>query len=175
MVLYRRNRVAGGTYFFTVTLRNRSSDLLVRRIADLRDAFRVVRNQRPFTLDAIVVLPDHLHALWTLPEGDTDYSGRWRAIKSRFTRNLLQAGIELVRDPRGESRLWRRRFWEHTIRDDRDYQRHVDYIHWNPVKHGFVLNPTDWRYSSIHRFIRQGLLPAHWSGTVTKNAGYYGE
>jgi putative transposase len=87
MVLYRRNRVAGGTYFFTVTLRDRSSDVLVRHVGLLRDAFRSVRTERPFTIDAIVILPDHLHAMWTLPEGDADYSGRWRAIKSRFTRD----------------------------------------------------------------------------------------
>jgi len=131
MVHYRRNRVAGGTYFFTVTLRDRSSDRLVRHVGLLRDAFRSVRAERPFTIDAIVILPDHLHAIWTLPAGDADYSGRWRAIKSRFTHGLRASGIPLSRDSRGEYRLWQRRFWEHTIRDDDDLNRHVDYIHYN--------------------------------------------
>jgi putative transposase len=111
MVLYRRNRVAGGTYFFTVTLRDRRSDALVSHVGLLREAFRMVRTKRPFTIDAIVVLPDHLHAIWTLPEGDTDYSGRWRAIKSRFSHNLKKSGFPLTRDKRGEYLLWQRRFW----------------------------------------------------------------
>ena len=102
MVLYRRNRVSGGTYFFTVTLRNRSSDILVRHVGLLRDAFHAVRVERPFTIDAIVILPDHLHAIWTLPDGDADYSGCWRAIKSRFTCELRASGIPLTRDERGE-------------------------------------------------------------------------
>ena len=112
MVLYRRNRVAGGTYFFTVTLRDRSSDILVRHVRPLRDAFRLVRAQRPFTIDAIVILPDHLHTVWTLPDGDADYSGRWRAIKSHFTHELRATGEPLIRDNRGEYRLWQRRFWD---------------------------------------------------------------
>lgn len=179
MVLYRRNRVAGGTYFFTVTLRNRSSDLLVRHIADLRSAFRSVRDERPFTIAAIVVLPDHLHTLWTLPQMDADYSGRWRAIKSRFTRLLRNAGIEMERDGRGEYRLWQRRFWEHTIRDDPDYQPHVDYIHWNPVKHGLVPRPIDWPHSSFRRYVRMGILPRDWSHRsldgAERNLGRYAE
>jgi putative transposase len=120
MVLYRRNRVAGGTYFFTVTLRDRSSDVLVRHVELLRNAFRAVRTERPFAIDAIVILPDHLHAVWTLPEGDADYSGRWRAIKSYFTRDLRLSDMPLTADNRGEYRLWQR-FWEHTIRDDADF------------------------------------------------------
>jgi len=108
MVLYRRNRVAGGTYFFTVTLRDRSADVLVRHIGLLRNAFRAVRAERPFTIDAIVILPDHLHAVWTLPDGDADYSGRWRAIKSNFTHELRLSGIPLTPDKRGEYRLWQR-------------------------------------------------------------------
>jgi len=106
MVLYRRNRVAGGTYFFTVTLRDRSSDMLVRHVDLLREAFRSVHDPRPFTVDAIVILPEHLHALWTLLEGDSDYSGRWRAIKSHFTRHLHAAGVPLLRDNRDEYQLW---------------------------------------------------------------------
>ena len=167
MVLYRRNRVAGGTYFFTVTLRDRSSDVLVRHVGLLRNAFRTVRTERPFTIDAIVILPDHLHAVWTLPDGDADYSGRWRAIKSNFTHELRLSGMPLTRDKRGEYRLWQRRFWEHTIRDDTDFQRHVDYIHWNPVKHGLAQCVADWPYSSFHTYVRFGLLSHEWAAAQT--------
>jgi len=132
MVLYRRNRVAGDTYFFTVTLRDRSSDRLLRHIDLLRSTFRMVRGERSITIDAIVILPDHLHAIWTLPDGDADYSGRWQATNSGFTRQLSASGIPLFRDIRGEYQLWQRRFWEHTIRDDSDYENHADHINWNP-------------------------------------------
>lgn len=175
MVLYRRNWVAGGTYFFTVTLRDRSSKVLIQHVGLLREAFRTVRMQRPFTIDAIVILPDHLHTLWTLPEGDADYSGRWRAIKSGFTRSLLATGVSINRDDRGEYRLWQRRFWEHTIRDDRDFANHVDYCHWNPIKHGLVNHLSDWPYSSFHRYVRLGLLPSDWAGTVNEPGVGYGE
>ncbi|MEQ1636227.1 MAG: transposase [Methylococcales bacterium] len=175
MVSYRRNRVAGGTYFFTVTLRNRSSDLLVRHVDLLRVAFRNVRTDRPFTIDAIVILPDHLHTIWTLPEDDTDYSGRWRAIKSCFTHSLRATGISFNRDNRGEYQLWQRRFWEHTIRDERDYAHHVDYCHWNPIKHGLVQHLSDWPHSSFHRYVRLGLLPPDWSGMIAEPKADYGE
>jgi putative transposase len=175
MVLYRRNRVAGGTYFFTVTLRDRSSDVLVRHVGLLRNAFRTVRAERPFAIDAIVILPDHLHAIWTLPEGDADYSGRWRAIKSRFTRNLRLSETPLTADNRGEYRLWQRRFWEHTIRDEVDFQRHVDYIHWNPVKHGLTQYVADWPHSSFHKYVRQGILPHGWATAINEDRNEYGE
>jgi len=136
MVLYRRNRVAGGTYFFTVALRDRSADVLVRHFGLLRDAFRTVQAERPFTIDAIVILPDHLHAIWTLPDGDADYSGRWRAIKSHFTRELRTSGMPLTPDTvanigfgNDDSFDSLRTGLEHKIRDDTDFQRHVDYIH----------------------------------------------
>ncbi len=175
MVLYRRNRVAGGAFFFTVTLRDRSADTLVWHVGLLREAFRTVRAQRPFTIEAIVILPDHLHTLWTLPDGDTGYSGRWRAIKSRFTHRLRHSGIPLARDHRGEYALWQRRFWEHTIRDDADFQHHVDYIHWNPVKHGLTRHVAGWPYSSFHRYVRLGLLPSDWGSSVQEHQGNYGE
>lgn len=175
MVLYRRNRVAGGCYFFTVTLRDRSSDVLVRHVDLLRGAFRAVRAERRFAIDAIVILPDHLHAIWTLPEGDADYSGRWRAIKSRFTRELRASGTAVTCDDRGEYRLWQRRFWEHTIRDDRDYEHHVNYIHWNPVKHGLTRRVIDWPYSSFHRYVRLGLLNRDWRSGIEESAAGYGE
>ena len=164
MVLYRRNRVPGGTYFFTVTLRDRSSDFLVRYIDSLRHAFRMTHRERPFLLEAIVILPDHLHTLWTLPAGDADYAGRWRALKSRFTQALQIQGVPLQADARGEYRLWQRRYWEHTIRDDEDRQHHVDYIHYNPVKHGLVNRVADWPYSSFHQFVKRGELPLDWAG-----------
>jgi putative transposase len=141
----------------------------------LRKAFRTVRAERPFTVDAIVVLPDYLHAIWTLPEEDADYSGRWRAIKSHFTYDLRMLGMPLTVDNRGEYRLWQRRFWEHTIRNDADFQRHVDYIHWNPVKHGLTQCVADWPHSSFHKYVRQGILPIGWATTINEDRNEYGE
>jgi putative transposase len=166
MVFYRRNRVASGTYFFTVTLRDRRSDALVRHAGLLRESFRAVRSKRPFTIDAVVILPDHLHTIWTLPKGDADYSGRWRAIKSHFSQYLTKTGFPLNQNKRGEYDLWQRRFWEHTIRDDDDFTRHVDYIHWNPVKHGLVERVSEWPYSSFHRFVRLGYYPLNWAAPL---------
>ncbi len=162
MVRYRRHRIVGGTYFFTVTLRDRRSTLLVERIDCLREAFRHVRRHRPFVVDAVVVLPDHLHVIWTLPPGDADYAGRWRALKGRFSRQLARQGIDLGKDGRGEYVLWQRRYWEHTIRNAADLARHMDYIHYNPVKHGHVTKVMDWPYSSFHRFVKAGVYPADW-------------
>ena len=163
MVAYRRNFVPGGTYFFTVTLRDRSSRMLVERIDDLRAAYGRVQRDRPFTTDAIIVLPEHLHCIWTLPDGDSDYSGRWRAIKSRFTMACRKAGLPILKDMLGAYDLWQRHFWEHAIRDDRDFENHVAYIHFNPVKHGHALRPVDWPHSSIHKYIERGVLNADWA------------
>ena len=163
MVAYRRNFVPGGTYFFTVTLRDRHSRLLVEHIDDLRAAYDRVRRERPFTTDAIVVLPDHLHCVWTLPPGDADYAGRWKAIKARFTGACRRAGVALARDAAGAYDLWQRRYWEHTIRDVRDLENHVNYIHYNPVKHGHANAPGDWPHSSFHRYVRDGLLSPDWA------------
>src|SRR5690242_18390177 len=143
MVRYRRNLVAGGTYFFTVTLADRRSSLLVDHVSALRAAVRITRGARPFAIDAIVVLPDHLHIVMTLPADDADFSNRLRLIKRRFTDALARAGVTIPRHPNGEHALWQRRFWEHTIRDERDFARHVDYIHFNPVKHGLVARVRD--------------------------------
>ncbi len=164
MVNYRRARIPGATYFFTVTLRDRRKEWLISYVDQLRAVVRDVRRQRPFTLEAIVVLPDHLHALWTLPEGDADFSGRWRAIKAGFTRALARHGMPLVPNRRGEYDLWQRRFWEHLIRDDDDFARHVEYIHHNPVKHGLVGDPFAWRWSSIHSYARRGVIGRRWHG-----------
>ena len=118
MVRYRRNFIAGGTYFFTVALADRRSSALVDDVSALRMAFRIARHERPFTIDAIVILPEHLHAIWTLPPGDSDFSGRWRRIKAHFTHRLVSAGTPVQRHRNGEYALWQRRFWEHTIRND---------------------------------------------------------
>jgi putative transposase len=164
MVRYRRNFVARGTFFFTVALQDRRSDLLVRHIDLLRKAFDVTRSSRPFHTEALVVLPDHIHAVWTLPPGDSDFAGRWRAIKSRFVRDLFKAGVPMPRNARGEALIWQQRFWEHTIRDEADYRSHVDYIHFNPVKHGLAVRPADWPYSTFHRYVAQGDLSVDWAG-----------
>ena len=164
MADYRRNRAPGGTYFFTVNLRVRQSDLLVTQIVALREAVRKVRARTPFHIDAWVVLPDHMHCLWTLPEGDTDFSGRWHRIKMGFSKALPTGeAISDAMAQRGERGIWQRRYWEHTIRDDRDYAAHMDYTHFNPVKHGYVRHPGDWPYSSFRRCVALGLYPADWA------------
>jgi len=173
MVNYRRARIPGATYFFTVTLNDRKSDLLAKHISLLRSSFRIVKHERPFRMDAVVVLPEHLHAIWTLPESDDDYPSRWRAIKANFTRSIKNRGAVPKRNARGEYDIWQRRYWEHVIRDDADFERHVNYIHYNPVKHALVKRPIDWRWSSIHRFVRLGLVPATWA--VDTGDGSYGE
>jgi REP-associated tyrosine transposase len=175
MVRYRRNFISGGTFFFTVTLADRRSSVLVDHIASLRAAFREAGRERPFVVDAIVVLPDHLHTIMTLPPEDADFSGRWRRIKGLFTRHVARSGMSISRDQRGEFDLWQRRFWEHTVRDDGDLARHVDYIHYNPVKHGFVTRVDDWPYSSFHRYVRQGVLPEDWAGDLAETSGSFGE
>jgi putative transposase len=175
MVGYRRNRIEGGTFFFTLTLADRRSSALIDHVGALRAAFRATRQERPFTIDAVVVLPDHLHAILTLPQGDADFAGRWRRIKGHFSTRLLAAGIATRRHPNGELALWQRRYWEHTIRNDEDFERHVDYIHYNPVKHRLVSQVRDWLHSSFHRYVRNGILPHDWAGDVNEGSFGYGE
>jgi putative transposase len=175
MVKYRRNFLAGGTFFFTVTLADRRSRLLVQHIDALREAFSTARRERPFVVDAVVVLPDHLHAILTLPPNDADFSGRGRRIKGHFSRNLIDAATALQRSRNGDLALWQRRFWEHTVRDESDFSRHVDYIHFNPVRHGLVGCVCDWPHSSFHRYVREGLLPEDWGGDVAEAVGDFGE
>ena len=166
---YRRHYRSGGTYFFTVTLLERAgNDLLVRRIEDLRSAVRQVRAKHPFTIHGWVVLPDHLHCIWELPQGDSDFSMRWRLIKSRFSRaQSFSEPRSPVRERRGERGIWQRRYWEHTIRDEKDYTAHLDYIHFNPVKHGLVSEVADWPYSTFRRYVREGVYPEGWGQGVT--------
>lgn len=176
MVQYRRSQTPGGTYFFTVNLRDRSSRHLVTHINHLRQAFHDVRQQRLFEIVAAVVLPEHLHMIMGLPVEDCDYPGRWRAIKSQFTRALVKDGVDVIRNSKGEYNLWQRRYWEHQIRDENDLQRHVDYIHFNPVKHGHVKRTVDWPHSSFHRYVRSGILDANWGGDQMMNEDEgYGE
>ena len=162
---YRRNYVKGGSYFFTVNLLDRNKSLLVEHIDLLRESIRVVKCQRPFYIDAWVVLPDHLHAVLTLPDNDTDYSGRWREIKKRFSKSLPKTEfLTQTRKRKNERGIWQRRFWEHTIRDDNDYWHHVNYVHFNPLKHGLVSRIVDWPYSSFHRAVKRGIYTNNWCG-----------
>jgi putative transposase len=163
---YRRNRVPGGTYFFTVNLLDRRSDLLVRHVDALRAAVHRERTRAPFHIDAWAVLPDHMHCVWTLPEGDSDFPGRWHGIKTAFSKSLpATEARSSVMIRRGERGVWQRRYWEHTIRDDRDYAAHLDYTHFNPVKHGLVEHPRDWPFSSFHRCAASGLYQTDWIGS----------
>jgi len=158
---YRRNYLDGGCYFFTVNLKNRQKSYLTDNIQLLREAVSECRSSMPFIIHAWVVLPDHMHAIWTLPAGDADYSRRWRFIKKHFTKGLAEPEKE-QKNSRGERGIWQRRFWEHTIRDQEDFDRHFDYIHFNPVKHGWVSSVCDWPFSSFHRAARDGIYPHDW-------------
>jgi putative transposase len=172
---YRRAFVPGGCFFFTVNLLERRQTLLVDQIAGLREAVATTRQGHPFGIDAFVVLPDHLHAVWTLPSGDSDFSTRWRLIKSRFVKALpKQERLGAVRKARGERGIWQRRFWEHLIRDEADDARHVEYCYINPLKHRLVTRVRDWPYSSFHRDVRAGLFPVDWGGDA-ETIGEFGE
>lgn len=170
MTDYRRFRVTGGTYFFTVNLAERHRKLLTEHIGALREAFRLVERAHPFMIDAVVILPDHLHAVWTLPTGDHDFSTRWRQIKSAFSRSIENGErISQSRLGKRERGIWQRRFWEHAIRDETDFARHVDYVHHNPVKHGYVQAVSDWPHSSFHRYVRLGVYPKDWAGAENRD------
>jgi putative transposase len=172
---YRRAFVPGDCWFFTVNLLERRQTLLVDHIAALRESVAKARQSRPCTIDAFVVLPDHLHAVWTLPPGDADFSTRWRLTKSRFARLLpkqeRRSDVRLARNERG---IWQRRFWEHLIRDEADYARHVEYCYINPLKHGLVTRVRDWPHSSFHRDVHAGIVPLDWAGEAEQN-GEFGE
>jgi len=141
---YRRAFVSGGCWFFTVNLFDRQSRLLVDHIDALPEAVRGTPRRFPFRIDAMVVLPDHMHAVWTLPDGDCDFPVRWRLIKVRFSKSIPKGEwLPEARRERGERGIWQRRYWEHLIRDERDYAHHIDYCWFNPVKHGLVANVED--------------------------------
>lgn len=163
---YRRFYKPNATYFFTINLADRSSDLLVRHIDDLRNAFKLVKARYPFDIDAIVILPDHLHMLCTFGD-DVDYSRRIRLIKSNFSAQIPKTErISKSRQSKNERGIWQRRFWEHCIRDERDFYAHIDYIHINPLKHGLVERVADWQYSSFHRYVKNGILSEDWGGSM---------
>nr|WP_255190012.1 transposase [Methylomonas rapida] len=163
---YRRIFVPGGHYFFTVvTYLRRPVFSEFANVEVLRAAFKQVMAAKPFEIEAIVILPDHLHCLWRLPLGDADFSGRWREIKKYVSKRIGGEGKRT-----GERDVWQRRFWDHLIRDEEDWRRHVDYVHFNPVKHGLATAPSDWPYSSFRKFVAAGLYDAGWaSGGLPDN------
>ena len=176
MTAYRRNFVPGGCFFFTVNLAERKLSLLTEHVDLLRAAFRETHRRHPFAIEAIVILPDHLHTVWTLPEGDADFATRWQLIKSAFSRRLpSNERISQSRSAKGERGIWQRRYWEHAIRDENDFVRHVDYVHINPVKHGLVDRVRDWAASSFHRHVELGNYPADWAGDLSDDDRDYGE
>ena len=173
---YRRARLPGATYFFTVNLHNRASDLLIREVDLLRESVRATKARHPFHIDAWVVLPEHMHCLWTLPEGDADFALRWKVIKFAFAKRLPLTEVRSVTQQRRRERgIWQRRYWEHLIRDDGDYQRHFDYIHYNRRKHGYVERLADWPYSSFHRAVALGVYSGDWCVEPEKVDSGYGE
>jgi len=173
---YRRNFLPGGSYFFTVNLADRRLRLLTDHIELLRSAFRYTQTRHPYSAEATVVLPDHLHAIWTLPEGDADFATRWRLIKATFSRGLpRREQVSPSRSNKGERGIWQRRYWEHTLRDEDDFERHVDYIHFNPVKHGHVTQVNAWPYSTFHRLVGLGIYPEDWAGNGGDDRSNFGE
>jgi putative transposase len=164
---YRRALSPGGTFFFTVVTFNRQKIFTDERpISLLREAFRYLLKNHPMQIDAIVIMPDHLHTIWSLPDGDSDYPTRWRLIKSYFS-HKWDPGLSPTTPSRlikGEKYVWQRRYWEHQIRDEKDFARHVEYIHYNPVKHGLVNSPGEWEYSSFIRYVKDGIYPHDWGG-----------
>jgi len=177
---YRRAKIPGGTYFFTVKTFQRKPILTQEpyRLA-LRQAISEVRDLLPFENIAWTLLPDHLHTVWKFPEGDANFSLRWSLIKQRVTRQCADetgsASITRSRQERREGTIWQRRFWEHVIRDDVDLERHIDYIHYNPVKHGYVPRVIDWPYSTFHRYVRLGVYPADWASGDGHEEAEFGE
>jgi len=175
MTEYRRIYVPGATWFFMVNLdQRRGNHLLVENIDLLRTAFRHVKEKRPFQTNAAVIMPNHLHCIWTLPTNDADFSIRWNLIKGFFSRHMGKGEkISESRSRRRERGLWQRRFWAHLITDQDDFNRHVDYIHWNPVKHGWVKQVIDWPYSSFHKYVKHGIYCSTWghSGEFDIRAG----
>ena len=175
MSRYRRSLIAGGTFFFTVALVNRQSTLLVDEIDRLRCAYQKIATHRPFETVAICVLPDHIHALWTLPSDDHDYAIRWQSIKRGFSAGLPAAeGRSASKIKKCEKGIWQRRYWEHQIRDEADLAHHVNYIYYNPVKHGLVQHVNDWPFTSFHRDVQRGIFPVTWAG-AEEGGGSFGE
>lgn len=180
MARFRIALTPGAFYFFTVVTLDRRPVLTIEPVRRaLSESIRAVRQRAPFGLPAIVLLPDHLHCVWALPDGDADYATRWSLIE-RLTAQAVRSSLPAVASPaalaRRELGLWQRRFWEHQIRDESDLERHLDYIHWNPVKHGLVAAPSAWPYSSFQSFVARGLYPRDWgSHGANAEASDFGE
>ncbi len=180
---YRRLKTPGGCYFFTVVTYKRQNILIspeARKI--LREVIKEVKKDYPFEIDAWILLPEHIHCIWTLPDGDYDYSKRWGLIKAGFSKQAkaLFYRPELINKSKRkhrESTIWQRRFWEHEIRDQNDFNQHLEYIYWNPIKHGHVANVKDWPYSTFHRDVKKEIYPANWGGNQnnTLESGDVGE
>ena len=175
---YRRIKEPGATYFFTVVTHVRQKILCLPESRDaLRKAVETTRAGHPFAIDAWVLQPDHIHYIWTMPDGDSNYSIRWGLIKTAFTRSINRTNVletnsdnlSTSRNKRRDSQVWQRRFWEHMIRDQEDFNRHCDYIHYNPVKHGLVKNPGEWPHSTFRHFVQYGHYPEDWGATEPTN------
>uniref|UniRef100_UPI00405617D1 REP-associated tyrosine transposase n=1 Tax=Candidatus Electronema sp. TaxID=2698783 RepID=UPI00405617D1 len=173
---YRRADVKGGTYFFTVVTFRRQTFLCDEPVRTaLRQAIERTRQEHPFTIEAMVLLPDHLHCIWTLPPDDAAFGLRWSMIKRFVTQHCAAAlhrpeWLTASMRQRKEATLWQRRFWEHLLRDEQDYARHVDYIHYNPVKHGWAQAVAEWPWSTFHRYVQQGVYEKGWAGTSNSEA-----
>ena len=170
---YRRYYVEGGTYFFTVVTHMRRPLFKDESgISLLNYCLNRVMDSYPFTIDAIVILPDHLHTIWTLPENDADYSTRWKITKAKFSRcyqserNISTTEPRISKDEKG---IWQKRFWEHLIRSQEDFNNHIDYIHYNPVKHGLVDTPREWKQSSFDRYVKLGVYDIDWGESVNRD------
>lgn len=165
---YRRAYIKGGTYFFTVVTYNRNKILCTEANQKNLDAsINETCEEYPFVIEAWALLPDHIHCIWTLPPGDNNFSKRWQMIKSRFTMRYSKGKNEIwttseSRKKRGEQEVWQRRFWEHLIRDEKDFEKHCHYIHYNPVKHGYVKAPKDWQFSTFNKFVKRGIYGVDW-------------
>ncbi len=181
MPQYRRSRALGATYFFTVVTYRRQRILTQPYCIEiLRQVIRTVKHMYPFTINAWVLLPEHMHCIWTLPPGDGDYSKRWGMIKAGFSKHIKRrlhhhAWASKSRQKHRESIIWQRRFWEHQIRDEGDYQRHLDYLHYNPVKHGLVKTAWEWPYSTFHRYVDEGMYSPQWGADEMIFDEDYGE
>jgi putative transposase len=176
MAHYRRNFIYGGSFFFTVNLADRRARLLTDYIDQLRSAFRYARVRHAFTIDAIVVRPDHRHTIWTLPPSDADFATRWRLIKTMFSRSLESGELRSAsRRAKVERGIWQRRYWEHTLRDENDFEQHCHYIHYNPVKHGHAAAASHWPYSSFQRFVKLGVYPLDWAEGQQIEGDKFGE
>jgi putative transposase len=166
----RRTRIAGGTYFFTVvTFRRLPLLASSSAISVLQNSLEAVKARHPFAVESMVIMPDHLHCIWTLPDGDHDFSTRWRLVKAGFSRACQGSPVERIPSPllrKGEKGIWQQKFWEHCIRDDADFNAHCDYIHYNPVKHGLARSPSDWPHSTFGLFVRAGLYSCDWGDDI---------